>query len=542
MANRNLSNVQINVGFNEASTRTNINSGESINTLFGKIKKWFTDLEAHIANTSNPHSVTKTQVGLGNVDNTSDLNKPISNATQTALNGKAASSHTHTSSQITDRIDNCSIGALGWVSTANDDKLITSNTLAYWNGAQVGVTSNLAYCNKGAFGDMATKSSSAYLPVTGGTITGGLLVDSVLQNGNQFNNVVRTIISGRPKEILIKTKIPFLNSNAMPIVHIKGYAYGIKVPIELNIVFYILHDAFTSYSCTTLSEWKPTIKLFSYTENSTKYVGIALIYTDGIYYPLFVVDFLDIWRVIRNYSSGWVITSNDTTTSIVPDTDLVTVPYEPIANDISGNADTATALTTNAGSVTQPIYFANGKPVATTYSLAKSVPSNAVFTDTVYTHPNSGVTAGTYRSVTVNEQGHITSGANPTITISQGGTGATSAASALSNLGLTATATELNYCDGVRSNIQTQLDNLNSSYQIQYGVCTAPTEGYSATGYNITFETPFTNVPVITGTCCNEHVYNNAILTFTFANITTTGFTIFCNSGRTIGWIAIADV
>ena len=32
-------------------------------------------LSAHISNTSNPHSVTKTQVGLGNADNTSDVNK-----------------------------------------------------------------------------------------------------------------------------------------------------------------------------------------------------------------------------------------------------------------------------------------------------------------------------------------------------------------------------------------------------------------------------------------------------------------------------------
>lgn len=35
--------------------------------------------------------LTKADVGLGNVDNTSDLNKPISNATQTALNGKVSS-------------------------------------------------------------------------------------------------------------------------------------------------------------------------------------------------------------------------------------------------------------------------------------------------------------------------------------------------------------------------------------------------------------------------------------------------------------------
>jgi hypothetical protein len=42
----------------------------------------------HISNKSNPHGVTKSQVGLGNVDNTSDANKPISTAQQTALDGK----------------------------------------------------------------------------------------------------------------------------------------------------------------------------------------------------------------------------------------------------------------------------------------------------------------------------------------------------------------------------------------------------------------------------------------------------------------------
>lgn len=45
-------------------------------------------ISAHAARTDNPHSVTKLQVGLGNVDNTSDLNKPISTATQEALNNK----------------------------------------------------------------------------------------------------------------------------------------------------------------------------------------------------------------------------------------------------------------------------------------------------------------------------------------------------------------------------------------------------------------------------------------------------------------------
>lgn len=45
-------------------------------------------LTAHTSNKNNPHEVTKTQVGLGNVDNTSDANKPVSTAQQTALDGK----------------------------------------------------------------------------------------------------------------------------------------------------------------------------------------------------------------------------------------------------------------------------------------------------------------------------------------------------------------------------------------------------------------------------------------------------------------------
>jgi hypothetical protein len=45
-------------------------------------------IDSHIADVANPHSVTKTQVGLSNVDNTSDLNKPVSTAQQTALDGK----------------------------------------------------------------------------------------------------------------------------------------------------------------------------------------------------------------------------------------------------------------------------------------------------------------------------------------------------------------------------------------------------------------------------------------------------------------------
>lgn len=55
-----------------------------------------------------------------------------------------------------------------------------------------------------------------------------------------------------------------------------------------------------------------------------------------------------------------------------------------IVADLSGNAASATKLSASAGSATKPIYFADGKPVECTHTLDKSVPSNAVFTDTTY--------------------------------------------------------------------------------------------------------------------------------------------------------------
>ena len=58
-----------------------------------------------------------------------------------------------------------------------------------------------------------------------------------------------------------------------------------------------------------------------------------------------------------------------------------------------GSANSAVKLDTSAGSTTQPVYFSGGKPVAIPYTIGKSVPSNAVFTDTKY-GTGSSTTAG----------------------------------------------------------------------------------------------------------------------------------------------------
>lgn len=54
-------------------------------------------VDSHIGNKSNPHGVTKAQVGLGNVNNTSDADKPVSTAQATAIaDAKAAGTNAQT--------------------------------------------------------------------------------------------------------------------------------------------------------------------------------------------------------------------------------------------------------------------------------------------------------------------------------------------------------------------------------------------------------------------------------------------------------------
>lgn len=107
------------------------------------------------------------------------------------------------------------VGSSGWTNASTDGNIIPDMSfIAYWNGAYGGTSSNLAYCNKGAFGSFAIKNSLAfseltskpatisgygitdaytksqvdaiaakYLPLTGGTLTGQLKIEASALNG-----------------------------------------------------------------------------------------------------------------------------------------------------------------------------------------------------------------------------------------------------------------------------------------------------------------------------------------------------------------------
>lgn len=86
----------------------------------------FEQLEAkvddHIADKQNPHEVTKSQVGLGNVDNTSDADKPISTAVQTALNAKQDNLTQTQLDAVNSGIDSTKVGQI----TTNSQNISTN--------------------------------------------------------------------------------------------------------------------------------------------------------------------------------------------------------------------------------------------------------------------------------------------------------------------------------------------------------------------------------------------------------------------------------
>ena len=127
---------------NEITNRTN-----AINALRTELKTYVDDLIAdtgsdvtaletkvnnHIANKSNPHTVTKVQVGLGNVNNTSDADKPVSTAQAAAIaDAKAAGTAAQTSiNSHAGRKDNPHTVTRAQLGLATTDQVVFAKTTA----------------------------------------------------------------------------------------------------------------------------------------------------------------------------------------------------------------------------------------------------------------------------------------------------------------------------------------------------------------------------------------------------------------------------
>ncbi len=176
------------------------------------------------------------------------------------------------------------------------------------------------------------------------------------------------------------------------------------------------------------------------------------------------------------------ISSTSTSTAATPNS--VKTAYD-LANSAKSTANSANKLNANNGSAIQPVYFKDGVPVVTTHKLEASVPSNAVFTDTDtkvtsvdnhYTpakNDNSEikVSASGATSTAAWDSTNLVTGVNLQRDTKGHVTGVTlnsvkmptSPGYTLEYFGISASATELNYTDGVTSNIQTQLNGKSNT-------------------------------------------------------------------------------
>lgn len=156
-------------GLMSSSDKTKLDGLKDQAGITSDINAVQTNLETHINNKSNPHKVTKNQVGLGNVDNTSDANKPISNATQTALNGKFSATDGNALKQRVDNIPEL-VATDITVDSDNDSVNISLDMTSIVDGTLSGTTINI---------NSATASKAGILVPTDKS-----KIDKIITNGN----------------------------------------------------------------------------------------------------------------------------------------------------------------------------------------------------------------------------------------------------------------------------------------------------------------------------------------------------------------------
>lgn len=195
------------------------------------------DLTAHTSNKSNPHAVTKAQVGLGNVDNTSDANKPVSTAQQTALDKKV------------DKVTGKQLSTNDYT-TAEKTKLagLDNYSLAKADGSDGGIDINLS---KGS-----TVQNTVNIPVASYSIlpsksVDGLMsgddkkrLDSISLQGMSQPGVGMVISNGIGSSVTI----PFATSD------MGDAGYGLMMGVDKNTLDTIASDYIKSTDFTELSD------------------------------------------------------------------------------------------------------------------------------------------------------------------------------------------------------------------------------------------------------------------------------------------------
>ena len=137
------------------------------------------ELLTHIDDNNNPHGITKAQVGLGNVDNTADKDKPVSTAQSLAINAVKIIADTNT--DAISAINNSSTGILAQAKQYTNEQmgsLSGGGAVSSVNGKSGAVVLTSADI------DGLDASIEARMPKTGGTFTGAVVLGTSSTTSN----------------------------------------------------------------------------------------------------------------------------------------------------------------------------------------------------------------------------------------------------------------------------------------------------------------------------------------------------------------------
>lgn len=171
-------------GVMSASDKTKLDGLRAQAEIDTSISNMQNNLNAHINNRTNPHRVTKKQIGLDQVDNTSDANKPISNATQTALNGKFSATDGNALKQRVDNIPEL-VATDITVDSDNDSVNITLDKTSIVDGTLSGTTININSATASKAGILVPTDKSKIDKI----ITNGIGTKYLSDNGTYSSDI-----------------------------------------------------------------------------------------------------------------------------------------------------------------------------------------------------------------------------------------------------------------------------------------------------------------------------------------------------------------
>ena len=184
----------------------------------------------HTANTSNPHGVTKAQVGLGNCDNTADSNKAVSSASKLTTARKTyVTLGTASTTTTRDWSGDTTIPVSGILGVANGGTGVSSlSSITVGNSSKLGNYS----VKTSSIGGNSTESTNYWTYVTKSkfTSTGGYIKYS---NGLLIKWGTRTS-SLATDTIRLDTDVSFMNTPIITATAFKNDEVGLQVTIQTS--------------------------------------------------------------------------------------------------------------------------------------------------------------------------------------------------------------------------------------------------------------------------------------------------------------------